>query len=74
MFTIFVDPNIGIPIQGLSVILNVFCCTKKRGFQANAVSVDAFGACVKEMLYTCNGIENHNNKSPIFIKAFCCMK
>lgn len=30
MFTILVDPNIGIHIQGLSVILNVFCCTKKK--------------------------------------------
>lgn len=74
MFTIFVDPNVGIPIQGLSVLLNVFCCTKRRDFQANAVSVDAFRACAKEMLYTCNRIENDNNKSPIFVKAVCCMK
>lgn len=74
MFTMLVDPNVGIHIQGLSVILNVFCCTEKRGFQANAVSVDAFRTCVKEMLYTCNGIESDNNKRTIFIKAFCCIK
>lgn len=75
MFTILVDPNIGIHIQGLSVILNVFCCTKKkRGFQANAVSVDASRACVQEMLYTCNGTENDNNKRLIFVKDICCIK
>lgn len=74
MFTMLVDPNIGIHIQGLPVILNVFCCTKNRGFQANSVSVDAFRASVKEMLYTCNGIENDNNKRPIFVKEFCCIK
>lgn len=51
-----------------------FAVLKKRGFQANVVSVDVFRACVKEMLHTCNGIENDNNKRPIFVKDFCCIK
>lgn len=74
MFTMLVDRNIGINIQGSSVIPNVFCCTTKRGFQASGGSVDVCRACVKEMLRTWNGFEKSNNKRPIFVKAFCCTK
>lgn len=66
--------NVGINIQGPSVIANVFCYTTKRGFQANGGSVDAFRACVKEMLCTWNRIERGNNKRLIFVKAFSCTK
>lgn len=66
MFTVLVDRNIGINIQGPSVIPNVFCCTTKRGFQANGSSVDAFRACVKEMT-TWSRIEKGNDKRAILL-------
>lgn len=70
MFTMLVDPNFGFNIQGSPVISNVFCCTTKRYFQAHGRSVDAFKACVKEILCTWNRIHRGNNKGLIFVKVF----
>lgn len=64
MFVVLVDHNSVINIQGLSVMLDVFCYT----------AVDAFGACVKEMLCTWDGIKEGNNKRPVFVKASRCTK
>lgn len=59
MFIMLVDPNVGINIQGSSVILNVFCCTTKRCFQAHSSSMDTFKVC--DILCSRNRYQKGNN-------------